>query len=83
MLYQGEVTYSKGHLTVHNPYNTCIHCCPKNLPPNSFPPAIEGLGVQCLYAEEEDYDGTVYPIEHPAEYSTPVEKNILHSFLVQ
>lgn len=69
MLDQGEVANRKGHLAIHNAHDTSVHCGPNDLIPGYFSVAVEGLGIQCFCAEEEDDDRTAKPIEHPAQYS--------------
>lgn len=82
MLNQGEVTYSKCHLQVHNPNDTSIHRCSEYIPPGGSSFVIKGLKLHCFCAEEENYYGTNKPIKHPAEYSSPAKEDILDTFLI-
>lgn len=83
MLNQCEVADRERHLTVHNPNNTCVHCCPKDFDPDDLPAFTEGLVFKCIRAEEKYDNGTQDAIEHPADDPEPTEKNILDTFLVE
>ena len=68
MFYQGEVTYSKRHLQVHNPDHTSVHRHGQHIPSSSSSLLIKGLWLNRFCAEEEYHCGTNKSIKHPAKY---------------